>query len=204
MRKSLKECTRAVTAEDYRTIAMQTPGLRIADAVAIPFFDPDMPEAPRERLANVITVVVLPYSSMDFPAPDKRFLEAVRGHIENYRLITTRIKISAPVYVKIDIFACVICDTSETKQAKKRLEASLRGMLSVYGEDGRTRFGETVSESEVTARLCAVDSILSVKQIRLSSDNANCRRDGRGGIVIPPNAIACCGAVTIETETPKG
>lgn len=198
MRNMLQECTRAVTAEDYRTLAMQTPGVRMADAAAIPFFDPELPEAPREKLSNTVSVVVLPYSDSGFPIPDKRFLAAVREHIENYRLVTTHVKVSAPVYVKIDIFAEVICGTDEIRQAKQHCEETLRSMLSVYGKDGRTKFGRPVIESEITACMCSVEGILFVRQVRLSTSDSGCCHDGYGRIVIPPNAIAYCGSVSIE------
>lgn len=199
MRNMLEECTRAVTAEDYRTVAMQTPGVRIADAAAIPFFDPEAPDAPKEKLSTTVSVVVLPYGDSAFPIPDKRFLAAVREHIENYRLVTTHVKISAPVYVRIDIFAEVVCGTDEIRQAKRHCEEALRSMLSVYGKDGRTKFGRPVVESEITACLCSLDGILSVRQVRLSSPDSGCRHDGYGRVVIPPHAIAYCGSVSIET-----
>ena len=199
MRNMLQECTRAVTVEDYRTLVMQTPGVRIADAAAIPFFDPEAPEIPKEKLSNTVSIIVLPYSDSSFPVPDKRFLAAVREHIENYRLVTTRVKVSAPVYVKIDIFAEVVCGTDEVRQAKQRCEEALRSMLSVYGKDGRTKFGGPVIESEITACMCSVEGILSVRQVRLSSPDNGCRRDGYGRIAIPLHAIAYCGSVSIET-----
>lgn len=202
LKTALSECTRAVTLEDYRTIAMRTPGLRIADAKAIPFFDPGSTTHTAYSRENMVSVVVLPYSTGSFPMPDKRFLDAVKDYIEGFRLITTRVKVIAPVYVKIDISAEIICGTREVSSALRYSEEALRSLLSVYGEDGRTRFGEPVSEPDIIARICSVDGVLSVKRLTISTGMPDCSRDRYGRLVIPPNAIAYCGEVSMKVTEP--
>ncbi|MFR0870878.1 MAG: hypothetical protein ACLSG5_05590 [Oscillospiraceae bacterium] len=50
-RAELSDCQRAVSAEDFRRAALRTPGLRVADVRAIPFFDPGDPYAPQSGCA---------------------------------------------------------------------------------------------------------------------------------------------------------
>ncbi len=202
LRASLNECTRAVTAEDYRTLAMRTPGLRIADAKAIPFFDPDVSVYSADGLNNVISLVVLPYSTGAFPMPDERFINAVREHIENYRLITTNIKVIAPIYIKVDISADIICGTREVGQAMRCAETAVRRLLSVYGNNAGTRFGEPVGEAEVIAAICSAEGVLSVKHLSIRTEMAGCSRDRYGRLIIPPNAIAYCGDVYFNVTEP--
>lgn len=202
LKSSLSECTRAVTAEDYRTLAMRTPGLRIADAKAIPFFDPDVSAYPTDMLKNTISLVVLPYSTGAFPMPDSRFLDAVSEHIENHRLITTKVKVIAPIYVKVDISADIVCGTSAVSQAMQRAEAAVRKLLAVYDENSGTRFGEPVGESDVIAGICSAEGVLSVKHLNISTEMAGCSRDRYGRLVIPPNAIAYCGDVYFNVTEP--
>lgn len=202
LKSSLNDCTRAVTADDYRILAMRTPGLRVADAKAIPFFDPDVSAYPTDGLGNTISLVVLPYSTGTFPMPDARFLDAVREHIENYRLITTRVKVIAPIYVKVDISADIVCGTREVDQAMRCAEAAVRKLLSVYDDNANTRFGEPVGESDIIAGICSADGVLAVKRLNISTEMAGCSRDRYGRLVIPPNAIAYCGEVYFNVTEP--
>ena len=204
MKHSLTECTRAVTAEDYRTLALKTPGLRVADAKAVASSSADSAyeSVTGDNSVNAVSLVVLPYSNSRFPMPDERFLSAVQEHIENYRLITTKVNVVAPIYIKIDISADMVCGTREVKQAKLHSEAAIRGLLSVYGKDGRTRFGEPVGESDIIAAICSVDGVLSVKRLNISTEMHGCSRDRYGRLVIPYNAVAYCGEVSLNVTEP--
>lgn len=199
LRELIGRSTRAVTAEDYRTAALGTPGLRIADAAAIPFFDPEYPRISKDKSPNTVTVAVIPYSAERFPMPDERFLEAVKRHLENYRPITKRVIAAAPIYVGIDIRAEVICGTREVEKACGKVREALEGMFSIYGEDGRTRFGCPIAESDVIAKICSVEGILSVKRINIGADNPACARDRYGRIIIPPHAVAYLAEAEITT-----
>ena len=197
----MSECVKAVTAEDYRTLAMKTPGLRVADVKAIPFFDPDVASSSRDRLASTVTLVILPYSTEKYPMPDESFLAAVRDHIENYRMVTTNVKAAAPIYVKVDISAEVICTSREVDEVRRRVKQAIRDMFSVYHRSG-TRFGEPVTEIAVMTEMGAVDGILSVRRLTLGIEDSRCYRDKYGRIIIPPHAIACPGRITIEVTEP--
>lgn len=197
VREMLNESSRAVTAQDYRTVALHTPGLRIADAAAIPFYDEHSSSVSDDKAPNSVTLVVIPYSAERFPMPDERFLSAVREYMEKYRLITTKLKVIAPVYIRIDISADIICGTREVRQVVSRVQAELESKLSVYGLDGRTRFGEPVAEENIIEYICSVDGVLSVKNIHISADEPSCGRDRYGKLIIPPNAVAYCGNVSI-------
>lgn len=198
----MNTCGRTVTLEDYRTAALNTPGLRIADAKAIPFFDPEQPieqsDESENKSLNTVTVVVLPYSAEQFPMPDKRFVSAVKSHLEKHRLITTRVLVTAPIYIRADISAEVICLTQEVAQVCRRIEDALCGMLSIRGSDGRTRFGEPIADADIIGCICNVEEILSVKQLCVKVDDNRCRRDKYGRIIIPPNAVAYCKSVNIK------
>ena len=67
---------------------------------------------------------------------------------------------------------------------------------TVYGADGRSRFGEPIRESAVVAGLCSVDGVLAVKRLRMNIDRPDCKKTS-AGISIPPHAIACCGKVEL-------
>ncbi len=199
VRSAVDSHRRAVTVEDYRTAALETPGLKIADAKAIPFFDLDLPaELSQKKSENTVTVVVMPYSSERFPTPDERFICAVRDHLEKYRLINTRIVIATPIYIRVNISTEVVCLTQETEKVCRRIKEVLENMFSVRGLNRKTRFGEPIAESDITACICEVDDILSVKHLNVSVSDKRCGTDRYGRIVIPPNAVTYCGSVDIR------
>lgn len=202
LRADMTSVVKAVTAEDYRTIALRTPGLRIADAKAIPMFDPAANPAAEGVPANMVSLVVLPYSESPAPMPDDRFLEAVGSYIEDFRPITTLVRVCAPIYVSVDISACVVCTIREVEQVRRSVEQVLRKKFSASSADGRAHFGEPVTEAAVTAAICGVDGILTVKRLSLSVSDSRCTRDRYGRMMIPPHAIACCGRVEIEVTEP--
>ena len=194
----LSECSRAVTAEDYRLAALSTPGLRIADAAAIPFFHIQSCEISELKAPNSVTLVVMPYSDERFPQPDQRFLSAVREHLESYRLVTTEVKVTAPVYIGLDISAELICAAREVDKVIQRVRRELSEMFSIYGSSGRTRFGEPVFNDSVISRICSIDGILSVKNLRISTDNTLCKREP-GRLTVPANAVTYARSITLET-----
>lgn len=199
-RYELSDCCRAVSAEDYRRLAMRTPGLRVADVKAIPSFDPDDVYASPEKLRGIMTLAVLPYSRSTYPMPDEKYLAAVRNYMEKSRLLTVELKTCGPVYVMVNINAEIVCGTNEVEMVLKNAEAQLRSMFGVYSADGASRFGKPVREADLIAELCNIQGVLTVKNLKINTDRPECKKTA-AGLTIPPNAIACCGKVElVSTE----
>jgi hypothetical protein len=101
--RDLKVPYRAVTSEDFEYIARETPGLRVAQAKAIPNFDP---YSNTESYGSV-TVVLIPFSPLDTfrapPEPSWGFMTAVSGHLEAHRLLGTHIYVVSPEYVRVEV-----------------------------------------------------------------------------------------------------
>ncbi len=195
-RYELSDCCRAVSAEDYRRIAMRTPGLRVADVKAIPSFDPDDVYAPPEKLRGIMTLAVLPYSRSTYPMPDERYLAAVKRYVEKSRLLTVELKTCAPVYVTVNITAEIICGTNEVEKVLENAEKQLRSLFGIYSPNGESRFGKPVLEADLIAELCSTGGVLTVKNLRINTERPECKKTA-AGISIPPNAIACCGKVEL-------
>ncbi len=201
LKLSLNQCTKAVSAEDYRTLALTTPAVRIADAKAIPCFDPDLPNASAEKLANTVTLAVLPYSGDEYPLPDESFLAAVRDHLENYRMITTYLKVTAPIYVQVNISAEVKSSIRDTAPICRRAEEAVRALYSSFSTGG-AKFGEPITESSIITEINRVEGVLTVDRVQIHIDDSRCYRDRHGRIVIPPHAIARPGRIHITVLEP--
>jgi predicted phage baseplate assembly protein len=100
LRRELETPYRAVTAEDYRYLATNTPGIRVARASArvLPAAGPDG--------ADVTRVTVMPHSTLPKsvePAPSAGLLAAVERHLSAHRLVTDRVEVAPPEYVGVGV-----------------------------------------------------------------------------------------------------
>lgn len=109
---------RAVTLDDFERLAVMTPGLRVARAKAIPNFDPDYPCISRP---GAVTVIVVPYFWDDRPFVEAGtgFIQNVQDHLDAHRLVTTRVRVIGPTYVKISIE----CNLKITKRSDPKAVA---------------------------------------------------------------------------------
>lgn len=96
----LRNLKRAMSAEDFGEIALQTPGVSLHRAYAI---------ARRAVDANqnlivkdgAVTLIVLPKNKEDTPQPSEAQLRAICAWLEPRRLITTELHITGPKYKKV-------------------------------------------------------------------------------------------------------
>ena len=93
---------RAVTMRDYETLALETPGLRVARAKAIPNSDPDYPGTSKP---GYVTVVVVPdyWDERPFVDPSDGFIQTVQNHLDAHRLIASQVQVIGPDYVQVTI-----------------------------------------------------------------------------------------------------
>ncbi|WP_043622492.1 baseplate J/gp47 family protein [Nonomuraea candida] len=100
---TLGEVTRAVTAEDYVTLAVTTPGVPVGRAYAAPGEHPGFPCA---RVPGAVTVHIVPDAPRDTagggqvpePRPDPGMLCAVADRLAAARLLTAEVFVRAPAY----------------------------------------------------------------------------------------------------------
>ncbi|WP_431257235.1 putative baseplate assembly protein [Roseateles chitinivorans] len=95
---------RAVTREDFEALALATPGLRVARAIALPNFCPGLAcvSAP-----GMVTVIVLPFLPRGRPFPSLGFLDRVAARLETRRVLGTRVAVAGPGYLEVAVRARV-------------------------------------------------------------------------------------------------
>ena len=115
---ALKSNDRAVTADDFEYMAVQTPGANIRRAKALPLTHPQFPDQP---IPGVVTVIVIPDSDAPNPTPGQGTLAVVCAYLNKHRLLTTELYIVPPTYRKVRIQAAVIvrpeADLSEVQKS---------------------------------------------------------------------------------------
>jgi hypothetical protein len=202
VRASMNKCVKAVTAADYEELAANTPGLRVMWVHAIPFYDPDSRIADAKQCPAVVTIVAVPFSETLLPVPDQQFLQKIRRYLEDYRLVTTQIKVIGPKYIKISIYAEVVLENGYEESISSEIKRTLEKHFSIQKDahpGSKPKFGEPVRESVLVMKIGEVQGVSRVKRVMLGVKDSECYKDRFGNIVIPLHAIPCLGEIQIRT-----
>lgn len=190
--KELRRLTRAVTDDDYEQLACKTPGLRVARAKALWSGD------------NAVTVVVVPYSDKPNPRPSAGFLDTVSRFLNRHRLLTTRVVVKAPQYVKVQANVLVTINSGHDGDT---VAAAVSSELSRYlhplegGSQGTGwPFGRTVYLSELYALIDKVNGVDSVQRLQLFNMEGGGRIDDQGNFVMDSNALVYSDVHRVEVE----
>jgi predicted phage baseplate assembly protein len=141
--------TRALTVSDYETLAMQTPGVRLARASARANLYAPLPCYPAP---GVITVIILPDLPVTRPMPNAELRRAVRAYLNRRRAIGTRVEIVGPTYTVVSVRATVRGYPGSGVGLRERVIDALNRFFDPLtgGPDGTGwPFGRDVYRSEV-------------------------------------------------------
>lgn len=201
-RKDLKIRNRALTSADFETLALRTPGVQVARAKAIPLFSPNLVGYPHKRSEANVTVVVVPLSESIRPMPSPGFLETVCRYLEQRRLVTTRVHVIAPQYVRLSVRARALLekgfqDTATSQRIVLALQAFLHPLSGGPNGSGWP-FGRTVYRSEIYQVIESVEGVDCAQNVVMSAEGEDISRDRQGNILIPPQSLVYYGDIQIE------
>lgn len=190
---SLNHPTRTVTNMDFEAIAKATPGLRVARAKSIPLYVPHLKEYPKQKAHGQISVVIVPYSERTRPIPSAGFLQTVKNHLDQYRLITTEIHVIPPKYIKVTVYATVVVEP-EMKNNERIIDALNRFLhpLESQGRQGWD-FGRSVFKGDIMAEINRVPGVLHIQDLWLNGEGQVGQTSGKGEISIPPHGLVYSG-----------
>ncbi len=170
-KKECREIYRAITSEDYEYLAINTPGLRVARAKAIPNYNHDIPLI---KIPDAVTVVAVPYTrerknisdlreENNNPIAGEGFLQTILRHLDQHRLITTDILVIGPKYEKITISCNIhIKKGKSSKKIEELTKKKIDRFLSPIkgGPDGTGwPFGRAVYPSEIFRIIDEVEGV---------------------------------------------
>ncbi|OBZ12266.1 putative baseplate assembly protein [Bacillus sp. FJAT-26390] len=196
----LKHTFRAVTNEDYETIAKATPGAAVARVHAIPLFTPGLADYPRETAAGQISVVVVPFGISETPVPSAGFLQTVKRHIDTRRLVTTEVHVIPPVYIKVTVNAVVVVEpqfVDEGQRLVEQLKRLLRPLDGEHGTKGWT-FGRSVYKGDIYNALSMGSGVVYVQDLWIDAEGPHVRKSAGGDINLPPHGLVFSGEHEIE------
>ena len=197
--RELKARDRAVTAEDFEVLALQTPGARVRRAHALPLRHPDFPGV---DVPGAVTLLVIPDNGDDCPVPSESTLQAVCAYLNPRRLLTVQLFVAPPRYTRVRVEAAVTASaTSDAAEVKRRVEAALHAYLHPLtgGPQGEGwPVGYTVYRSEIFRVILGVGGVQTVGRVRLYLDGSEVAGCDDAGI--PPEHIACSEAHRAEVS----
>jgi predicted phage baseplate assembly protein len=173
--RSLKAQGRAVTAEDFETLAASAGP--IGRVKALPLYHPDFPTV---EVPGVVTLVVVPDEPGPAPVPSVDLLQAVCRCLEGHRLLTTEVHVVPPRYLPIRVTAEIVApDGADTAELREAAVSALDTFFHplVGGADGRGwPFGGDVYFSAVHQKLLQAGALRVVSAvIEIDEDSfANC------------------------------
>jgi hypothetical protein len=177
-REELAEPPVAVTLEDYEYFALGTSGLEVARAEALVLpVESTIGSICKKKTVNEtsdsyrVVVVVIPDTDRRPPAPGTAFLRTVRRYLERSRIITTRLDVEAPVYVRISLRVRIVVSAGYAQEeVAKSVRDKLVGFLDplVGGEEkGGWPLGRSIYRSGIVAVAESVPGMDRVTDFRV-------------------------------------
>lgn len=179
---SLGEVTRAVTADDYVTLAVTTPGVAVARAY--PALG-EHPGFPCVTVPGAVTVHIVPaaprddFGREDFvpaPVPDPGMLRAVAARLDAARLLTSEVFVRPPRYRDVALRVDLSGDPADRTRVSTAVTAALRRFLDplVGGEDQDGRpFGQPLRPSALLrAAQRALGDLADIAAVAIGLDGA--------------------------------
>ncbi|WP_369184783.1 putative baseplate assembly protein [Streptomyces sp. Y1] len=153
---------RAVTADDFRALALEVPGVRRAET--LPLFHPDTLS---RTAAGVVSVLVFPTEDqrdLSAPLPDLALLRRVAAYLDPRRLLTTELYVIPPTYLDIAVsIGLHVRDGYQVDAVRRWAELIVRQYLAPvppYGPDGAGwPLGRAVRRAELEAVAVQVDGV---------------------------------------------
>jgi predicted phage baseplate assembly protein len=168
----LRHRERAVTADDYRRLAYESPGLNVGRVELMPGFKP---RDRRSGVAGVVTVMALPAQALGpapNPRPDRPFIENLHAHLSVRVPLTTELYVIGCEYIALGLSVAVsIRDGFGRDQVLFDVRQALRRLLWSLppgGNEGQGwPLGREVRERELEVEISRVPGVRTVNGIHL-------------------------------------
>lgn len=179
----------AVTHEDYEYILSNIPRLKIERSHIIANYDIES----HEKNYGHATIVVMPEADYALPMPSHNFKKAVRHYLEPHRLITTKLHIVGPSYVKVDVNVTIVIGES-TIMKSSEIVSVLDNLLDpkIY------TFGQTIKKSMIYRALSSIEGVKRIEGLTLYTIHRDSKMKANGDIRINDYCVPFSGVHNID------
>ena len=172
---------RAVTAADYKELALRTPGVALGRVEVLERFKPHQH---RDGVPGVVSVMVMPArvgTTLPAPRPDRPTLETVHAWVDERRPLSTELYVIGTDYVPIGVSAAVeLVDSTQREAVLNAVSEAIRlhlWALPPGGPDGQGwPLGRPVDDRLIETVIGRVPGVRAVAPVRLFSRRAGERR----------------------------
>jgi hypothetical protein len=202
----LRRRDRAVTAGDFRELALATPGADVGRAECLPLRHPLRPDVDSP---GVVSVVVWPRedrTSPEAPMPDRTLVRSVCSWLDLRRLVTTELHVVPPVYREIAVSVGLEVKPGYGVEAVRRwVELVLRQYLAPlppYGPDGAGwPLGRPVLAAELQAAALQVEGVRFLVGLRLAQKvDAHTWAEAPEQVELAEREVPKLGTVTVVAD----
>ncbi|MDF2615255.1 MAG: putative baseplate assembly protein [Clostridia bacterium] len=179
-RKQFAKAQRAITCEDYEKIVKQTPGLMIHKIKGISETKLSLDTS----CSNKLSIIVKPFSEEQRPILSQVYKQAIKKHIEYYRLLTTEVDIQSPIYLGIDVYGCIYIRKGYDET---NVYTTIKNAVDSVGE--YRDFGEPIIFGTLFGQIETLESIAYVDNLSLEPIGYGGEKNLGGDIIIKPNVL---------------
>lgn len=180
----LRRRNRAVTRDDFKELALLTPGAVLGRAECLPLYHPQLPD---EDSAGVVSVIIWPQQDTrnpNAPLPTVNQIRAVCAYLDTRRLVTTELYVMPPKYRSVAVAVGVkVKDGFGIDAVRHWVELVLRQYLAPlppYGPNGDGwPLGRRIQQAELIAAAHHVEGVEYLEDLQLVGwDDAGNRLEG--------------------------
>jgi hypothetical protein len=183
--KVLKHSERAVTEDDYKQIAAETPGIELGRVEVLPKFKP---QQKLFDIIGVISVMVLPKAFSRRPSnprPDRNILSRVHQRLDERRPIGVELYVIGAEYVPLGVgVAITIRDGFQKNQVFQNVKDALYDFLWPLSPGGHMQtgwpLGQLVDNQELAVIVARVSGVLTVEGVTLFTRNSEKKWENAG------------------------
>lgn len=170
--QTLRHRDRAVTAEDYRRLAQETPGIDVARVEVLPRFKPRDRRFDVPGVVSVIALPAQPFGKAPNPRPDRPFIETLHAQLSARVPLTTELYCIGCEYVALGVAVGVsIRDGHGRDTVLHEVREALRRLLWPLPpggtEGGGWTLGRDVREREIEVEIGRVPGVREVTGLKL-------------------------------------
>lgn len=181
-RRMLKKPQSAVTYVDYEDYVLQTPGLMLKSCKVIP-------ANPARRQGNVtsdmaVNIVVKPFYPEQSEAIGDAYIRNIKNHLENFRLLGTKIEFIAPQYVGVTVYGDVTVKPHYLN-AQAMVEDAVKNFFICYQD----HFGAEIVYSELYGVIDRLECVSAVSSLSMETKGNGSSRTQDGNVVLPTSGI---------------
>lgn len=204
----LKNRNRAITAEDYEQIALQSSG-RIARAKCLPNFKSSAKLQP-----GYVTILVIPQSGENKPKLSLQLKKQIEDYLKEYSASTSNLQVLEPLYLELAIKASIIVNSTDVlpdveNESQKRIKEFLHPITG--GFDGKGwEFGRAPCISDFYTLLEKIDGVdyienLNIMNIKLNDENNDLIfSESNEDVKIPPYSVIYSGKHEVNVNIARG